>query len=871
MIALLLFISSLGLVLVAMLFCRLREVNRTHSLKRHRSREAGLADLLNYAAVVADGVVIGKNGALIAGWEYSGEDDASTPDAQRDALSVRVNQGLARLGQGWMVHVDAVRRPVEVYSARGLSHFPDRVSAAIDEERRDYFAQHGAAYESRFILCVSYLPPSGAIRKLSEVIYDDDSPKRDEQREAANTLALFERALTSLESRLSATFKLRRLGKRTEITEDGREAVYDELLSHLQYCVTGISEPVQLPKTPIHLDAIVGGQELWGGVTPRIGRKFLQVVAIESFPLESYAGILSALGELPLDYRWSSRFIFLESWEALSHIERFRAKWKGQVIPFFAQVFNIRTDNINHDAAAMVEDASSAKQNISGGAVSAGYYTANLLFFGEDRGEVEHCAGEAEKAINNLGFTARIETINTMDAWLGSLPGHGVENVRRPLINTMNLADLLPVSSIWTGENKAPCPFYPPLSPPLLHAVTTGATPFRLNLHVRDLGHTMIWGPTGTGKSTLLGMFAASFRRYPGMTLYVFDKGMSMYCFCKASGGTHYNVAGDAETLSFCPLQYLEKRTDRAWAREWIEQISVLNGLEVTPGQRNEIGDAIDSLHSSGHRTLSDFVTTVQNEEIRQVLKEYTIAGSMGHLFDAKEDTLGLDTFTVFEIEEVMNLAPKYGLPILFYLFRRIERSLRGQPAAIFLDEAWIMLGHEVFRDKIREWLKTMRKANCLVLMATQSLSDSINSGILDVIIESTATKIFLPNAYAREEETAAVYRRFGLNERQIEIIGGAAPKRDYYYVSERGRRLFELALGPLALAFVGVSDKDTVAEVKKCEERCGDQWINEWLARRRLKLDEQEGGRNGDRFDAREAAGEAATRSRTGVPESTR
>jgi type IV secretion system protein VirB4 len=870
MIALLLSISATGLVLVSLLFARLREVNRTHSLKRHRSREAGLADLLNYAAVVGNGVVIGKNGALIAGWEYRGEDSASTPDAQRDAVSVRVNQAFARLGQGWMLHADCVRVPVETYSARGLSHFPDPVTQAIDEERRAYFARAGTAYESRFILCVSYLPPRGAVKKLSEVIYDDDSPKRDEQLEAANTLVLFERALTSLESRLSASFKLRRLAARTEVTEDGREVVYDELLSHLQYCVTGISQPVQLPKTPIHLDAVIGGQEVWGGVTPRIGRKFLQVVAIEGFPFESHAGILSTLGELPLDYRWSSRFIFLESWEALSHIERFRAKWKGQVVPFLAQVFNIRTDNINHDAAAMVEDASSAKQNISGGAVSAGYYTANLLFFGEDRGEVERCAREAEKAINNLGFTARIETINTMDAWLGSLPGHGVENVRRPLINTMNLADLLPVSSIWTGENKAPCPFYPPLSPPLLHAVTTGATPFRLNLHVRDLGHTMIWGPTATGKSTLLGMFAASFRRYPGMTLYCFDKGMSMYTLCKATGGTHYNVAGDDEALSFCPLQYLEKRTDRAWAREWIEQICALNGLQVNPGQRNEIAGAIESMHASGHTTLSDFVTSVQDEEIRQVLKEYTIAGSMGHLFDAKEDTLGLDAFTVFEIEELMNLGEKYGLPILLYLFRRIERSLHGQPAAIFLDEAWIMLGHPVFREKIREWLKVMRKANCLVLMATQSLSDSINSGILDVIIESTATKIFLPNAYAREEETAAVYRRFGLNERQIEIIGGAVPKRDYYYVSERGRRLYELALGPVALAFVGVSDKDTVAEVKKCEERFGDQWVNEWLARRGLKLDEQEGGRNGDRFNAREAAGEVEAGSWTGVPEST-
>ena len=152
---------------------------------------------------------------------------------------------------------------------------------------------------------------------------------------------------------------------------------------------------------------------------------------------------------------------------------------------------------------------------------------------------------------------------------------------------------------------------------------------------------------------------------------------------------------------------------------------------------------------------------------------------------------------------------------MLLYLFRRIERALHGQPAAIIIDEAWLMLGHPAFRAKIREWLKVMRKANCLVLMATQSLSDAANSGILDVIVESTATKIFLPNIYARDEDTAALYRRMGLNARQIEILATAIPQRQYYYVSENGRRLYDLALGPLTLAFVGASDKESIAAIK--------------------------------------------------------
>jgi len=225
---------------------------------------------------------------------------------------------------------------------------------------------------------------------------------------------------------------------------------------------------------------------------------------------------------------------------------------------------------------------------------------------------------------------------------------------------------------------------------------------------------------------------------------------------------------------------------------EWIDTILALNNVITTPAQRNEIGNAVMSMYDSGAKTLSEFSLTIQDEAIREAIKQYLVDGNMGHLLDAEEDGLSLSDFTVFEIEELMNLGEKFALPTLLYLFRRIERSLKGQPAAIILDEAWLMLGHPAFREKIREWLKVLRKANCIVLMATQSLSDAANSGILDVMVESTATKIFLPNIYARDEDTAALYRRMGLNARQIEILAPAIPKRQYYYISENGRRLFE-------------------------------------------------------------------------------
>lgn len=837
-------IAALGIVLVGILLHRVFTVDRDMKLKQHRAKDAGLADLLIHAAMVDDGVIVGKNGSLMAAWIYKAEDNASSTEEQREKVAMQINKAFVGLGNGWMVHVDAVRRPASNYSQRELSHFPDPLTEAMDEERRRLFEGLGVMYEGYFVLTLTYYPPMLAQQKFVELMFDDDAPPLDHKARTLGLIQTFKNQIGGIEGALSSVLEMTRLkGNKVEL-EDGRTVTYDDFLAWLQFCITGISQPILLPSNPMYLDCLIGGQELWAGTVPRVGRKFVQCVAIEGFPLESAPGLLADLAELPVEYRWSSRFIFMDTVEAVKHLEKFRKKWKQKVRGFFDQVFNTNSGNIDQDALSMVEDASGAIADVNSGLVAQGYYTSVVVLMDESRDRLDMSARAVEKAVARLGFGARIETINTLDAYLGSIPGHGVENVRRPLINTLNLADLLPTSTVWTGEDKAPCPFYPPSAPPLMHCVTHGSTPFRLNLHVRDVGHSLMFGPIGAGKSTHLGILAAQFRRYTGMNVFAFDKGMSLFALAagintltKGRSGLHFNVGGDDSTLSFCPLQFLETKSDRAWAMEWIDTILALNGVVSTPEQRNEIGYAIMDMHKTGARTLSEFTLAIQDENIRQALAHYTVDGQMGHLLDAENDSLTMSDFTVFEIEELLMMGDKWALPVLLYLFRRIERSLKGQPTVIILDEAWIMLGHPVFKEKIKEWLKVLRKANCAVVLATQSISDATNSGILTDIVESTATKIFLPNVQARDDESNALYRRMGLNSRQIEIIASATPKREYYYTSENGRRLYNLALGPLALAFIGVSDKEGIATIKALRSKFGDAWIKEWLAMRGLSL----------------------------------
>ena len=147
--------------------------------------------------------------------------------------------------------------------------------------------------------------------------------------------------------------------------------------------------------------------------------------------------------------------------------------------------------------------------------------------------------------------------------------------------------------------------------------------------------------------------------------------------------------------------------------------------------------------------------------------------------------------------------------PVLTYLFHRLQARFTGHPTLLILDEAWLFLDHPVFAAKIREWLKVLRKANVYVVFATQSIADAMNSKIAPVILESCLTKIFLPNISAKDESTNGFYRSIGLNEKQIDIICQSTPKREYYYSSSLGNRLFELGLGPVALAFCASSTKD--------------------------------------------------------------
>ncbi|MCW8200288.1 transporter [Verminephrobacter aporrectodeae subsp. tuberculatae] len=817
------------------------------ALAPFRSKAAGLPDLLNYAALVDEGIVLGKDGSLLAGFFFRGDDAASATNSERNYLTALLNNYLARFGSGWAMWIDAVRLPSPGYPAPQLSHFPEPITALIDAERREMFEKQDTHFETEYALILQFLPPTRRDSKLDELVYDDDG--RDDASPADRLLASFKKRLVDLENDLGDLLNMRRVG--TVTIGKGNDAYEsDELINYLHFSLTGETLALRIPDCPMYLDAWLGYPELWPGDTPKLGDKFIACVAINGFPGSSFPGILDMLDGLPLSYRWSSRFIFLEQQEAVAALNRYRLKWQQKIRGFLSQIMKSQKGMVNTDAIEMVKQSEVAINDTHSGLVAYGYYTPVVVLMHEDRRFLEEHAHYVRREIEHKGFAARIETVNALEAWLGSLPGQTYPNIRRPLVHTLNLADLLPLAGVWPGLRENPCNLYPNGSPPLMHTVTTGATPFRLNLHVGDVGHTLVFGPTGAGKSTLLATLLAQFRRYHSRArhdgkhmpanIVAFDKGRSLYALCKATGGTHYDIGNDeADTMALTPLANIDSDSEALWAEEWIATCFELQaGRQPNPNQKVEIHRAMNLLREAprAFRSMTDYVTTVQDEEVRATLNHYTITGSMGHLLDGKENALNLSGWTVFEIDELMKMGNANAIPVLLYLFRRFERSLAGQPSILSLDEAWVMLGHPVFREKLREWLKELRKKNCAVLLATQSLSDAVNSGLLDVLLEQCPTKILLPNKeadlYGTKETPgpADLYTMFGLNEREITILKNGQYKRQYYYKSPLGRRVFELGLGPLALSFVAVSDKEDLAEIRNMIAEHGADWPLAWL-----------------------------------------
>ena len=806
------------------------------NLAEYRRTSSRLVDFLPWAALAGPGVVLNKDGSFQRTARFRGPDLDSAVQAELVAAAGRLNNALRRLGSGWAIFVEAQRHPVSDYPS---SHFPDPASALVDAERKADFEgeaderpssrwddrrPNATHFESGYFLTFLYLPPAENAARAEGWLYDG---KTDRDVDARAILRGFidrtDRILQLIEAFMPECRWL----------DDA------ETLTYLHSTVSTQRHRVRVPETPIYLDALVADQPLTAGIEPRLGHAHLRILTIIGFPTATTPGLLDELNRLAFPYRWSTRAILLDKTDAVKLLTKIRRQWFAKRKSIAAILKEVMTNEastlVDSDAANKAADADLALQELGADFAGQAYVTATVTVWDDDARVADEKLRLVEKVIQGRDFTAMPETINAVDAWLGSLPGHVYANVRQPAISTLNLAHMIPLSAVWAGPERDEH-FG---APPLLFGKTEGSTPFRFSIHVGDVGHTLVVGPTGAGKSVLLALMALQFRRYARAQVFAFDFGGSIRAAALAMGGDWHDLGGSltegaADSVFLQPLARIDDMPERAWAGDWIIAILMREGVTITPEVKELIWTALTSLASApvGERTITGLSVLLQSNDLKQALRPYCLGGPNGRLLDAEAEHLGEALVQAFETEGLIGTAAAPA--VLAYLFHRIADRLDGRPTLIMVDEGWLALDDEGFATQLREWLKTLRKKNASVVFATQSLADIDGSAIAPAIIESCPTRLLLPNERAIEPQITAIYRRFGLNDRQIEILARAMPKRDYYCQSRRGNRLFELGLSEVALALCAASSKTDQASIDRILAEHGrDGFLSAWLRHR--------------------------------------
>jgi type IV secretion/conjugal transfer VirB4 family ATPase len=770
-------------------------------LREYARRPKRLCDYLPWAALIAPGVILNKDGSFQRTAGFRGPDLESVGDAEVASVAARLNNALRRLGSGWAIFVEARRDPAMAYPQ---SVFPDPVSALVDMERRQAFLEEGAHFESRYFLTLVFLPPAERAGRLENLFVEGRERGQIDWR--GQVAAFVDRS-----NRLLAL--IQGLTREADWLDDAAT------LSFLHGAVSTRRQGVRVPETPMQLDALLATEPLAGGLEPQLGAAHLRTLTIAGFPGQTVPGVLDELNRLAFAYRWSTRALCLDKADANRMIGKIRRQWFAKRKSIGALLQEALTQQpsalVDNDAGNKAGEADQALQDLGADAVAYALVTASLVVWDKDPDRADAKLALAEKVIAGRDFTIIKERINAVEAWLGTLPGQTYANVRQPPLSTLNLAHIAPLSAVWAGPQANPHLG----GPPLLMAKTEGSTPFRLSLHVGDVGHTLVVGPTGAGKSVLLALLALQFRRYADARIVAFDFGGSIRAAVLAMGGAFHDLGGvlldaDRPAVALQPLALIDDPAQRVWAADWIATLLAREGVLLTPTARDHIWSALASLASAPpeERSLTGLVALLPTLDLKNALAPCTLAGPWGRLLDAEHEALAPAAVQAFETEGL--LGTPAAAAVLSYLFHRIEGQLDGRPTLILIDEGWLALDDPAFGAQLREWLKTLRKKNASVVFATQSLTDIDASPIAPVIVESCPTRIFLPNPRALEPQSAAIYGRFGLSARQVEILSRATPKRDYYVQSRAGERLFDLGLGPIALAVCAASAKTDQADI---------------------------------------------------------
>ncbi|MCR5252590.1 MAG: AAA family ATPase [Treponema sp.] len=806
-----------------------------------------------YSFIISPSVCLLKNGAIMTTYQVEYPDLESSSASTIASMASLFNKSVMALAQdeGWAIFFDVRRYKTKDYPS---GEFDNLAGWLIDQRRAENFHKYGEHFTTDYYITFVYQLPSDIENKATSFFFKNKNAKKKTTKSKKASLFSFN------DETINVSFFKKEIENFLDEVEKVMGTLATKIWCHrlndselFTYIKNNISlnrqDLIYPENTFFFLDNFICDMDVHTSMPLKIGSYYVPIIAVMDFPSKSYPGIFDRLNRTMLEFRWTTRFLPMSKETSAKEADKYQKRMysarKSAGTLFTELAANVEIDRENQGAVEMEAEANQIQADIAMGEYVLGYYTSNLMCWDTNLEAAKVKSRKLQQTVRACGFATKEETFNNVEAWCGMMAGNVYSNIRRPLISTRNMSNIIPLCSAWQGM------FYNDFTletcgsaVPLLTCSTSYGTPFFLNLNVRDVGHTFVFGPTGAGKSTLLALLMAQATKYKDANIVCIDKQLSSRAFMVAAGGVYIEPGKDE--VAFQPLSELlnpEECSDEEyceslmWCQQFIECLILQQNIEVTPQMSKAISETLVmlSIKSSDMHDLTSFQGYVNytnpnngDNTIRTALDPYCRGGTFGSIFDAEKTTLNLSKLMTIEMGSLMRLSEKAVAPALMYIFRYLEKLWTvphgaKQPLTfLFLDEAWLYLQHPVFAGFIQEWLRTLRKKKVFCIFATQEVSAASKSSLRDTIVQQCLTKIYLADESALS--LAESYKDFGLTESEIIALSEATMKRDYYFKNPNGSRMFTLDLDAFQLALIS-SDHELL---DKLENQYGRNTTNE-------------------------------------------
>ncbi len=493
------------------------------------------------------------------------------------------------------------------------------------------------------------------------------------------------------------------------------------------------------------------------------------IVSLKEYGQSTSAGMLDRFLQLPIEFTMTQSFAFQDRRLAIARMSLQQKRMIASEDKAVSEVISI---------GKALDDATS-------GRIGFGTHHLTVMCYQDDRRSLENTLAMVATELSNCGLYTMRETVNLEAAYWAQVPGNDQFIARKATINTMNLSGFASMHNYPIGKKTGNH-----WGEAITVMETASGTPYYFNFHVRDIGHTTIIGPTGAGKTTIMGFLLAQSLKVPNLKLFIFDKDFGMKIFVKAVGGKHSTLDSRSKS-GFNPCQLPDTTENRNFLTQWMSELAKAQTKERLSAEEIQmINRAVEGNYKLKHAdrrlaNIASFFGIGGPDSLSGRMQMWHSGGSYSAIFDNEIDEVDFSKNSVFGFEMGQIIGDDICMiPVLFYIFHRIYCSLKGDPALVVLDEAWALIDNDFFAPMLKNWLKTFRKLNAAVICATQSVEDASKSQISDTLIQQSATQIFLPNMKATDVYKAV----FMLSNREFDCVKHSDPSSRFFLVKQETR-----------------------------------------------------------------------------------